>query len=276
MQLLSLSSTTALLIFASCSYALEVDLSSTTSISKAAKTIVDHIFSIYDGPKAAGIPGIFPDEDYYWWESGLAWDSLLNYWALTGDDTYNDRISEGLLFQVSSNNDYMPPNQTKSLGNDDQATWALAAMTAAERGFPEPSNSSGVDSWLQLAQRVFDTQVARWDKTSCDGGLRWQIFPFNLGYDYKNTLSNGDFLQLAARLCHYTGNQTYAQWATRASDWTLDVGFIDPKTHAVYDGANANGNCKTINHVEWTASLGTYLSGYVYMYNAVRAHFQVS
>lgn len=41
---------------------------------------------------------IFP-EPYYWWESGLAFDSLATYWAMTGDEEYNDLVGEALLSQ---------------------------------------------------------------------------------------------------------------------------------------------------------------------------------
>lgn len=46
-------------------------------------------------------------------------------------------------------------------GNDDQSSWGLAAMTAAERSFPA---ISAIGSYLTLAQNVFDTQAARWDE----------------------------------------------------------------------------------------------------------------
>ena len=248
--------------------ALNVNIDSVSSISNAAKTIVTNIFSIYDGKDSTGIPGLFP-EPYYWWESGLAWDSMIEYWSITNDSTYNERVQQALLWQVGPNDDYMPPNQTKTLGNDDQSTWALACMNAEEKGFPKPPQGSGVDSWLQLAQKVFDEQALRWDKQTCGGGLRWQIFTFNLGYDYKNSLSNGNFMQLAARLAHYTGNQTYRDWAQRTSEWSLNVGIIDKSSYAVWDGLAVGGNCSKPNHVQWTASLATYLSGYAYLFNAV-------
>lgn len=248
--------------------ALKLDLDSAQSIKDAAKTIVSHILSIYDGPSSSGIPGLFPD-NYFWWGSGLAFDSLINYAMVTGDDAYNGIISKGLLWQVGPNNDFMPQNQSSSIGNDGQSIWALAAMTAAEQGFPDPPANSGVDSWLQLAKNVFDSQVLRWDNKTCDGGLRWQIYSFNTGYQYKNTLSNGDFMQLAARLARYTGNSTYSDWAARVSSWSLNIGFIDT-SFAVYDGATTNGDCKKINKIEWTSNLGTYLSSYLYMYNMVR------
>lgn len=251
---------------------LDISIDNTQSLNNAAKTVVQDIITIYNSGNGSFIPGIFP-APYYWWNSGLAFDSLVNYWALTGDDTYNNLVSDGLLFQIGTDDNYMPANQTKSLGNDDQATWALAAMTAAEKGFPEPPSGSGVDSWLQLAQNVFDSQVARWSTDYCNGGLRWQIFPFNAGYDYKNTLSNGDFMQLGARLLRYTGNQTYADWASKVSEWSFNVQLVNKDSYAVYDGTSTQQNCKDVNHIQWTASLGTYLSANVYLYNAVSGHF---
>jgi hypothetical protein len=38
----------------------------------------------------------------------------------TGDSTYNDVVSQGMLFQVGANHDYLPQNQTNGMGNDDQ------------------------------------------------------------------------------------------------------------------------------------------------------------
>jgi mannan endo-1,6-alpha-mannosidase len=50
------------------------------------------------------------------------WGALIDYWHFTGDTTYNELVSEGLLFQVGPKLNYMPPNWTASLGNDDQGT----------------------------------------------------------------------------------------------------------------------------------------------------------
>lgn len=109
--------------------------------------------------------------------------ALIDYWYYTGDDEYNDLVSQGLLFQVGTNRDYMPNNQTLTEGNDDQGFWGLAVMSAAEYNFPNPPADQ--PQWLELAQAVFNTQAARWDTADCNGGLRWQIYQWNKGYDYK-------------------------------------------------------------------------------------------
>lgn len=39
---------------------------------------------------------------------------MVEYWFYTGDDTYNDVIMQGMVAQVGPENDFMPPNQTKT------------------------------------------------------------------------------------------------------------------------------------------------------------------
>lgn len=115
------------------------------------------------------------------------WGTLIDYWHYTGDESYVNTTKEALLFQTGPNNNYMDPNWTASLGNDDQAFWGMSAMLAAENVFPDPP-ADEEKQWLSLAQAVFNTQAHpdRHDET-CGGGLRWQIPPHNNGYNYKNS-----------------------------------------------------------------------------------------
>jgi mannan endo-1,6-alpha-mannosidase len=96
--------------------------------------------------------------------------------------------------------------------------------------------------------------------------LRWQIFSFNSGYDYKSSAANGGFFQLAARYARYTSNQTYASWAEEVYDWTEGISFIDDEWN-VYDGAQTELNCSTVNHLQFSYLAGTYIAGAAYMYN---------
>ena len=226
----------------------------------------------YTGNHTGDIPGNLP-QPYYWWEAGAMFGALIDYWHYTGDSTYNDVVTQGMLFQVGPNADYMTPNQTKTEGNDDQGFWGLAAMSAAENKFPDPP--AGKPQWLALAQAVFNSQAIRWDNQFCNGGLRWQIFTFNTGYDYKNTISNGAFFNLAARLAVYTGNQTYADWADKTYEWVAAVGLMSPQYH-FYDGSHTTLNCTDINRVEWTYNAGIYLLGAAAMYNHVSCSHEIT
>lgn len=192
--------------------------------------------------------------------------TLLDYYYYTGDDSYNEITTQALLFQVGPQDDYMPPNQTKTEGNDDQGFWAMAALSAAEQKYPDPPKDQ--PQWLALAQAVFNLQAGRWDNQYCNGGLRWQIFTFNNGYDYKNTISNGCFFNIAARLAVYTGNQTYADWADKAFNWMQASGLMSEDYH-FFDGAHTTLNCSDINRVQWTYNAGVFLLGAANMYNLV-------
>ncbi|KAE8453887.1 hypothetical protein EG329_007663 [Mollisiaceae sp. DMI_Dod_QoI] len=247
---------------------ISLDASSVDSIKSAASTIASGMVSYYDGNSTGNAPGVL-SSPYFWWEGGAMFDTLIQYWHLTGDSQYNSIVSDALVQQQGPNSDFMPPNQTKSEGNDDQAIWALAAMSAAELKFPEPSNTN----WVSLAEAVFNDQAARWDTSTCNGGLRWQIFTFNNGYDFKNTASNGLFFQLASRLARYTGNTTYSDWASKVYSWSTEIGFVDSNFN-VFDGANTPVNCTSINKVQFSYAAGTYISGAAYLFNTTKGNVQ--
>ncbi len=247
--------------------------------------MVEDMMSFYTGNQPGGTPGLLP-KPYYCaletpdstsgergiltlvggsgWEAGALMGSLVDYWYYTGDTRWNAVAEEGLLFQVGPNNDYMPPNQTMTEGNDDQGFWGMAVMSAAEHNFPDPPQDK--PQWLALAQAVFNTQAARWEKQGCGGGLRWQIFTWNNGFNYKNSISQACFFNIAARLARYTGNQSYADWAERTWDWMVDSQLLDRERYYIYDGIHIE-NCSSITPYQWTYNAGAFLQGAAAMYN---------
>ncbi|KAJ6786273.1 hypothetical protein PWT90_00813 [Aphanocladium album] len=240
------------------------DINSQQSVKDTAKGLAADLVSFYSGNKPGGTPGLLPSP-YYWWEAGAMMGTLIDYWYYTGDSQYNDLISQALLFQVGNNRDYMPNNQTLTEGNDDQGFWGLAVMSAAEYNFPNPPSDE--PQWLALAQAVFNTQAARWDMQHCNGGLRWQIYQWNNGYDYKNSISQACFFALGARLALYTGNQTYADWADKTWDWMWSTGFIDHESWYVIDGADISTNCTDHVPYQFSYNAGGFILGAAAMYN---------
>lgn len=170
------------------------------------------------------------------------------------------------MYWQKGNDDYFPSNYSQYLGNDDQVFWGLAAMTAAELNFPQENNQP---SWLSLAQGVFNTQAVRWDTSTCDGGLRWQIWPYQAGYNIKNAISNGGLFQLSARLARYTNNQTYSDWANKIWDWSATTPLLKESTWTIADTTTTEAQCHDHGDLQWTYNYGTYLSGAAYMYNMV-------
>ncbi|KAM3066103.1 hypothetical protein ACMFMG_010555 [Clarireedia jacksonii] len=243
--------------------ALSVDPTSSDSLKSAARTVAAGLLSYYHGNETGQVPGLLPPP-YFWWEGGGMFMTLIDYWRYTGDTTYNSLISQAMLFQTGDDADYMPVNQTKDEGNDDQGFWGMAAMLAAESNFENPPSDQ--PQWLALAQAVFNEMASRWDTTSCGGGLRWQIFTFNKGFTYKNSIANGCFMNLGARLARYTGNNTYAEWAERVWEWEQSIGLID-KDYNIYDGSSDTDNCASLDHLQWSYNAGIYLHGAANMYN---------
>ncbi|KAK7722432.1 hypothetical protein SLS64_000969 [Diaporthe eres] len=214
-------------------------IASNDDIKTTAKSLAYDTMSYYKGNTSGQTPGILPGPppagDYYWWEAGALWGAMIDYWHFTGDSTYNDVVTDAMLFQ---------------------GFWGMSAMTAAENNFPNPPSDE--PQWLALAQAVFNTQAdpIRHDNT-CNGGLRWQIPLSNNGYDYKNSIANGCFFNLGARLARYTNNQTYADWAEKTWDWVRGVGFMDAD-YNIYDGAHV---------AQFSYNNGVFLLGAAHMYN---------
>ncbi|KAK3306717.1 glycosyl hydrolase family 76-domain-containing protein [Chaetomium strumarium] len=265
----------------SASAALQVDFGSSSSIKAAAKDVAFDAMTYYKGNQSGEIPGLLaspgPHSEYYPWTGAILWSTMIDYWCYTDDDAYNRVAVEGMVHQNGEGqgdrlaHPFMPANWSASLANDDQGFWGMAAMQAAESGFPEAPQDWDQPRWIELAQAVFETQARRFDaeegnEKACNGGLRWVVAPLSAGYNYKNSVSNAVFLNLAARLARYTGNQTYADWASRTWDWLAAVGFIDADFR-VFDGAHVEKNCTDINRAQFSYVPGVLLQAAAYLYN---------
>ncbi|RBR21567.1 uncharacterized protein FIESC28_04835 [Fusarium coffeatum] len=246
-----------------------LDTSNPDSIRNVAGTLAFDAMSYYKGNTSSNPKDLGDLQDpYYWWVAGALWGIMLDYYHLTGDYTYNDVIIEALLgpTNLGKGLDYMPAEHADEEGNDDLFFWGNAVLSAAERNFPQPNKD--LPSWLDIAKNVFNELAGRWDDSTCGGGLLWQIYPDNPnGMTYKNSVSNGGFFQLAARLGRITGESKYLDWAVKIWDWSWDVGFIDHRNYHVYDGTDIKDNCqKTVYH-SFTYTQGIYLYGAAVMAN---------
>ncbi|KAK6071453.1 glycosyl hydrolase family 76 [Seiridium cupressi] len=241
--------------------ALTVDLSSTDSIKEAASQVAEDLLTFYRGDEPGWVPGILPgpppDGDYYWWQGGAMWGALLDYRHHTGDKSYDNITTTAMLFQVGDDRDFMPRNWSASMGNDDQAFWALSALVAAETGYTDPPADQ--PQWLPLAQAVFNEQTHEDRRvpagSRCEWGLRWQVYPSNNGYDYINS----------ARLARYTNNDTYLELASRTFDILEKLGYVDADWN-VYDGAHLP-DCTDINKAQFSYNTAMLMQGAAFLYN---------
>lgn len=268
MKFYSLTAAMAVLLDGSLVTAVPLDVNSASSISQASSILARTLQAYYTNNQPstpADQVGIIQVPPLYWWESGAIWGGMVDYWAYTGDETYLGDTQRALIAQIGPDRNYMPPAFRLSIGNDDQAFWALSVLSALEYGMPAPSGQPS-SVWLDLATAVFNSQTPRWDTSTCGGGLRWQIYPDMNGYEYKNTVSNGALFQIAARLARYTGQQVYVDWSNKIWDWMLQANFMDAQ-YNVYDGAQITDNCANINRIIWTYNTGLMLYGSAMLYN---------
>lgn len=194
---------------------------------------------------------------------------LIDYWYYTGDDSYNQVTLEGMMHQITPKGDFLPVNQTNAMGNDDQGFWGLTTMMAAEAVFPNPP--ADTPQWLAGAQAIFNEYAVRWEEENglCGGGLRWQVYSFLNGWAYKNSIANGCFFNIAARLARFTGNDTYAEWAEKIYDWEVKIGLITDE-YVIYDGIEVDDDtksCQNIHKVQFTYNAGVWLQGAAAMYD---------
>ncbi|KAJ4270473.1 hypothetical protein NW762_002158 [Fusarium torreyae] len=263
MKLLALASIASLAVATGKTAPKSLDTSDSKSIKNVAGTLAFDAMTYYSG-NTSSVPKDLGDlqDPYYWWVAGALWGVMLDYYHYTGDYTYNDVVIEALLgpTNLGTGQDYMPAEHADEEGNDDLFFWGSAVLSAAERNFPQPNKD--LPSWLDISINVFNELAGRWNTTNCGGGLLWQIFPENPnGMTYKNSVSNGGFFQLAARLARATGNSTYLDWANKIYDWSWDVGFIDHRNYHVYDGASVLDNCQKTTYHSFTYTSGIYLYG---------------
>lgn len=236
------------------------------SIRDAAKAVAQGLVGYYPHGEPGDTPGIVPDP-YTWFESGVMFGALIDYWHYTGDDQFNDAVLEGMAHQTGPDEDYQPLNITAHTFNAAQAAWALSAMAAAEHSFP---SGDSIPSWEDLARNAFNSIVKRWDAKTCGGGFRYSPNSFDRTYEYKDASSNAFVFELSSRLARLEPkNQTYADWADKIWEWGESVGLIS-EDFSVYDGANIRDDCGKLDKVEWTANTGAFLAGAANMYNLVR------
>lgn len=247
--------------------AIALDTNNVTNIKYSASLIATGLMDYYQGDQFGGTVGMFT-WPYYWWEAGGAWGSMIDYGYYMENDTYTPTILAALQYQVGADYNYVPVNQSTTEGNDDQGFWGIAVMGATEKNFTNPEDPKM--AWLSLTQAVFNSMQARWDDAECGGGLRWQIFQWNSGYDYKNSVSNGCLFHIGARLARYTANDSYVDWAEKVWDWMVALELlvvVQEKWWFVYDGVNVANNCTNITRLQWSYNQGLFLSGAAYLYN---------
>jgi len=254
--------------FASIAAGIQFNPDDEASIRAVTKQYSHGLMSLYKNNATDTAPqdiGIWP-APHYWWEGGAAWGGMIEYSMFSGDNSNVKTLQQALTSNYGPANNFILDYRRGQTGNDDQAFWALATMSALEYQFPNPEKAPA--NYLDVTVNTLNNIMGRWDDSSCGGGLKWQIYPENAyGYNYKNSISAGTAFSLATRLARYTGNQTYADMAVKIYDWTKKVGLIS-NDFEVYDGTDDKTNCVTVaDKTQWSYNIAMFLHGSAFMFD---------
>lgn len=93
----------------------------------------------------------------------------------------------------------------------------------------------------------------------------------NIGYSYKNSIANGAYFNVAARLARYTQESMYADSAQSIFEWMKQIGLID-QAYRVFDGAHTEYNCTNINRLQLSYTVAVLLKGAAFMWDFVSTY----
>ncbi|EHA19366.1 CAZyme family GH76 [Aspergillus niger] len=271
--------TSLLLGFSATVSALDLEINSTQSIKDAATVTVHN--TLTNSSLSGNVNPVYGDANEWIFNSSTveAWlySTLIPFWNLTGNDTYNELISKRMYSMAGLElGDSWAESDNDT--NMNHAAWALGAVTAAEMDFPADSSK---ESWLFYAGQAQGTLSSTFAFSNiCDGGLEISNVDIEeTNKSMKDALSNGEFLQLSARLAYLTtgdNQSSYVADAVKIWDWCVDNDMVVESNWTInylVTNTTASGNCTAMatNNGEYTYIYGLYMSAAAYMYNVTGA-----
>jgi hypothetical protein len=136
---------------------------------------------------------------------------------------------------------------------DDSAWWGLAWIAAYEYTHD--------NRYLAEATTIARYINGFWDTNTCGGGVWW-----DRERTYKNAVTNGAYLRLAAALhLHTEGDTLWGERAVTAGNWYLNSGLIN-SGNRVNDGLT--GDCRNNGQTVWTYNQGLAIGAFTELWRA--------
>ncbi|KAJ3091005.1 hydrolase 76 protein [Physocladia obscura] len=209
-----------------------------------------------------------------WHESGIHWGFYYEYYAYTGDNTYNDFVDTNMQLAIGSNNGFLDAiSSLTGRWNDDIGWWALSVVTMAEAtpgGIVDPDNIVSGDNptYLTVANNTYWQMFEDWDTTACKGGIYWSRDRTSSAANdanYKSTITNAQHIELGARLFALTGDEIYITNANLVYAWLQSSGLIQ-SDYTISDGLDAT-TCE-LSPYQYSYHSGELVAGLSILYNA--------
>ncbi|CAJ2509665.1 Uu.00g146910.m01.CDS01 [Anthostomella pinea] len=192
-----------------------------------------------------------------WWESGVALRAVADYMLKTGSDEYLPVAYNTFNIQRAPL-EWWPEGggDFRADSTDDTGWWALALTTLYEL-------TRDVE-FLDVAKEDEAYMFQYWNKTTCGGGLIWNI----PNGTYHNAISNELYLELTATLHNLIpGEEYYLNKSLLGWEWFKASGMINSE-NLVNDGLTDNTACVNNNATTWTYNQGVLIAGLTQLYKA--------
>ncbi|KAJ3076056.1 hydrolase 76 protein [Podochytrium sp. JEL0797] len=254
-----------------------IDLTNQAAVVAAAKAAMPALKQYFADNTPAD--GAWNQPIVQWHETGIYWDLFYQYYAYTGDATYNVFVDTEMQLSVGIHADFLdgvnPMQQLAGRWNDDIGWWATATMTAAEatqNGIIAPFNmhENANPEYVKVTANTWDQMYMNWDDL-CGGGIYWSRDRTSTNLNnklYKSSITNAQFVEIGARLYALTGNATYKELADKTYKWMLST-VIDPATYVVIDGIYADASCTKQNDL-WSYHTGELIGGMASFYKTTK------
>ncbi|KAF3209740.1 hydrolase 76 protein [Orbilia oligospora] len=222
--------------------AIDLDIDSFPSIKEAAAQVAkDLAGEFWDPTSYSGVPnGV---GQYAWWQHGAILGAYVDYWHLTGDDTYNSNVTVGWLKGVSPSLDLLPKEHAFDIGNDDQGFWSIMSMDAVERVFPETDEQKKMGAgFLEITHYADAAEMSyKWMRES---NLIQDDYWINDGLDVNEctklttkrwTYNYGTIMAGCAAMYNFTTGSKRAYWKQELDNIlnSTYATFIDAETGAL-------------------------------------------
>ncbi|CDM28454.1 Glycoside hydrolase, family 76 [Penicillium roqueforti FM164] len=242
--------------------AIDLDINSTESIQNAATIQVTNLLSnsTIDG----SVSPLSDDPFHGVKDEASVYITLLAFWDTTKNSNYNNLVIDRMDSQRPTifNSSYNSTNTRPST-----AIWGLAAMTAAEVGFPTDSS----ESWFNCAVNLHSKLMWKSGHFCTDG----------LSPDSQNLIGQqfgyltGTYFQLTSRIAYASSGEQRRFFADRASavwSWSVKNHILnesDWTINSLVAGMDNNTACFVLKDWRLASSYGLWLSGAAYMFKMV-------
>lgn len=196
-------------------------------------------------------PGWWPSS---WWNSAATLTAVIDH----GDPDYDWVIARTFdqnkgVFPAGERGTDPIEGNFASRAIDDSAWWGLAWIAAYDR--------TGQQRYLAMATTIASYVHQYWDTSTCGGGVWW-----DRERTYKNAVTSGLYLRLAAAVHNHTpGDTLWLQRTRTAATWYLGSGMINA-ANLVNDGLTRD--CRNNGQTVWTYNQGLAIGGLVEAWRA--------